>query len=105
MPREGGLRILLTMLSPKTSSTGFFERSKQHSVNSKRFLLLNSPNDKDGFKIMNRIIAVRCAKWVVFSFQHFSGGILDRGKGCVVISVLRAGKRWIGVETAWSGPA
>ena len=54
---------------------------------------------------LNRIIAVRCAKWVVFSFQHFSGGILDMRKGCVVTADLCTGKRWIGVETACSGQA
>ena len=57
------------------------------------------------FEIMNRIIAVRCAIWVAFCSQHFSGGILDRGKGCVVTADSRADKQWIGVETAWSGPA
>ena len=101
----GGLRILPTMLSPKKSLKGFFERFKQHSQNPKGVLLLNSPSDMDSFEIMNRIIAVRCAKLVVFCSQHFSGGILDRGKGCLVTADLPADKQWIGVGTAWSGPA
>ena len=38
-------------------------------------------------------------------FKFFSGGIQDMEKGCFVAVHLRAGKPWIGVGTAWSGPA
>ena len=42
---------------------------------------------------------------MVTPVKDFSGGILDSGKGCLVTADLRAGKRWIGVGTAWSGIA
>ena len=45
----------------------------------------------------------KCSKmWtgVVFPFKYFFGGILDRGKGCVVTANPCAGKLWIGVGTA-----
>ena len=55
---------------------------------------------------MNRTIAVRCVERGGFSVSvFFNGGILDRVKGCVVTAELRTGKRWLGVGTAWSGPA
>ena len=60
--------------------------------------MLISPSDKGGFKIMKRIIAVRCVERGGSSFPVFFGGILDRVKGCVVTADSRAGKRWIGGE-------
>ena len=49
---------------------------------------------------------VRCVERAgVFPNKYFSGGILDRVKGCEVKADLGVGKRWIGVGTAWSGPA
>mgnify|MGYP001801499534 CR=1 FL=1 len=48
-------------------------------------------------------------KGVPNSFQYFLAAtaylIWYRVKGCVVTADLRAGKRWIGVGTAWSGIA
>ena len=42
---------------------------------------------------------------MVCLFQYFAGGILDRVKVFVVTADLHAGKWWIGVGSAWSGPA
>ena len=54
---------------------------------------------------MNRIIAVDVWKGVVFPFQYFSGGILDRVKGCVATADSHTGKKCIGVGTAWLSQA
>ena len=37
---------------------------------------------------------------MVSQFKDFSGGVLDRGEGCLVPALPCASKPWIGVGTA-----
>ena len=50
-----------------------------------------------------RSIIVVSGKGWFLPFECRSGGMLDRGKGCLVIGISRTGKRWIGVRIAWPG--